>query len=406
MIIHEPETTIQDGEITLSSLVEWQAKLPHLPERLWFSFPESYQPFLTTERGEPAFLALLIPAMHYQETVEVRAPISPKVAYVLGHFQSLYKLISFGSLNPVEVNFKNITPFEPSGNPTARCMAFSGGVDSTLTLLSHLPESPYFDGIELSHGLFISGFYDMTLDRSEAYQKLFNEFTALFTRYNIEMLQARTNVHDFSRYHVSWGYHYNSALHGVALAMSNLISVLVKPIGNAYDLYPNSEVAASDQLIQTETFSIFTHGGHINRFDKTRIASEWPPAREYLRVCFMPLADPNRPNCGKCRKCLLAIVSLAISGTADNLLSRLPRLTFCKLLRWTLFHKGEPRNDKFMKMRARENKKRALWLFLVLVLPLRDIKRKMRALVFSLLPANKYPAIKRYLDRISIKYQI
>ncbi len=44
MIIHAPETTIANGEITLSAHVETRPNSLNLPETLWFAFPEEYAP--------------------------------------------------------------------------------------------------------------------------------------------------------------------------------------------------------------------------------------------------------------------------------------------------------------------------------------------------------------------------
>ena len=87
MLIHEPETTITNGEIILSARVEFSKPVSKIPEKLWFSFPEAYQPYVVPDCGSAFLLGMLAPAMYYQEDIEIHSTVSSKLAYNLEEFQ-------------------------------------------------------------------------------------------------------------------------------------------------------------------------------------------------------------------------------------------------------------------------------------------------------------------------------
>jgi hypothetical protein len=138
MIIHPPEVTQGNGEIKISAKVETSKAIPHFPDRLWFSFPESYQPDLTP-RSEAFLLPLLVPAMYYQEEIEVRGSISPRLAVNLREFVYIYHR-SF-DLPLTGFTASAFEAFEPATKPEAVMLSFSGGVDSMYSLYMNLPEN-------------------------------------------------------------------------------------------------------------------------------------------------------------------------------------------------------------------------------------------------------------------------
>ena len=79
MIIHQPEISIEHGELCLSARVELTKHIDNYPNYLWFKFPEDYIEHIT-ERSDAFLTALLLPMMYLGEEIEVRETVSPKLA--------------------------------------------------------------------------------------------------------------------------------------------------------------------------------------------------------------------------------------------------------------------------------------------------------------------------------------
>ena len=113
--------------------------------RLWYRVPESVT---VSKNVEPFLAAALIPAMLKGERIEVDSenPVSPALLSNLNQLQEIYHCWN-SSLNIIEINVSgNADKFTNEGVASF----FSGGVDSSYTLLKHLDE--------INHIIYISGF--------------------------------------------------------------------------------------------------------------------------------------------------------------------------------------------------------------------------------------------------------
>jgi hypothetical protein len=113
--------------------------------RLWYRLPRSYP---VTRAGDPFLAAALLPAMLRGEKLEVdpRLPVSPKLLKNLAVLQEIHH-----SWNPV-LKIIPVSAQTSASRPLRQgaMSFFSGGVDSTYTLLKRIEE--------ISHIVFIQGF--------------------------------------------------------------------------------------------------------------------------------------------------------------------------------------------------------------------------------------------------------
>jgi len=219
LIIHQPELTHKNGEVEVSARIEFDQLIPNIPDRLWFRFPESCAEYLT-DRGDGFLLNMLIPAMHYGEDIEVRAAVSPKLLYNLKEYQYLFA--SKYHLPDVNIHCGSIKAFEPKTDLEAVLVTYSGGVDSSFALWSHLPQNQPIASRQITHGLLIQGFnaFDIPLENPEYFNFVYKKYDQLLNELGISLLYVKTNIHEFAKFRIDWYRAQASALTGIVFQFS------------------------------------------------------------------------------------------------------------------------------------------------------------------------------------------
>ena len=211
------------------------------------------------------------------------------------------------------------------GPKESNLLFFSGGVDATYSLVSHIEEKP---------ALVTVWGADIPWDNQDGWSRAiaFNQEVA--DRYGLDMLTIHSNfrrsynndvVEDYS-YKLVGDWWWSAFHHSVAMMC------LAAPIANGKreKLYfgssycakddPNwgSYVLASDPKI--DNFVRFTncqvvHDGYeASRYDKiSKICAfyETKDQKPYLRVCYL---SNTGKNCGICEKCASAIMAILLAG--------------------------------------------------------------------------------------------
>jgi hypothetical protein len=335
MILHIPVLRKKDGQIMVSSRVETHTPVPNLPENLWYRFPESYEPYLSARADGFAATALLS-AMFFGENLDIRAPISPKLAYNLLEYRNIFHSWLPGIFKMVDVRYEVVEIDRPSSKGTAVGTAFSGGVDSFYTLWSHLAQNQPIEEARITHGLFLHGF-DLRLDEERAFQSMTGRYAAFFNNLGLELLTASTNAYQFSEFRFDWLFFFGAALLGAAGCLSPLFTRFYIPSGPSYtNPRPNGSSALIDHLLSTEHMDIVHHGASITRFDKMAVVTQWPVTYDLLRVCAHRTQSAEIMNCSACHKCYRAMSTLHILNAADKYSTLNPKLTPIDFFRWGL----------------------------------------------------------------------
>jgi len=208
-------------------------------------------------------------------------------------------------------------------------LLFSGGVDSTYSLISNISLKPRL--------IMFSGVQHYQLDPSyKRYEQLVREtYSAFAKRQGLGINFIETNIigilndsrisHDFYktlRGTGLWlGLQFPLTLLGLPAPLSIgrfnrlLIAASVDP-KHDYNKYPHSSQPRIDEKFAWADLKV-THDGYIHRFNKTRLIVEYLKKNElYLKVCNKP--PPNRLNCSACEKCLRTAAPLVLEGIDPN----------------------------------------------------------------------------------------
>jgi hypothetical protein len=263
-------------------------------DEIWYDFDASLEiqprlePFLPT--------ALLLGMAHGRDIrTDGSAAASPKL---LKSLETLQRIIR--QWNPESHAIAIDTPSaEPVPRPEMVASTYSGGVDSTATLLRR------FD--EITHLVFLSEFDRRSKD---AWPDVEREMQTRIAKIGKKPITIQTNV---IRRTVELGIS-SHVSHGAILCA--VLSTLAPRIGyvptsTTYrELKPWGSHPLTDPLWSTEATEI-SHDSHdMLRTEKTALVATNPLLFSQLQVCWYARTE----NCGKCSKCLRTMLALKVLG--------------------------------------------------------------------------------------------
>lgn len=310
MIIHEPETQLEDDRVTLISRIEMSDSGLDVPDELFFQYDVAYASWIGS-RTDPFLSSLLLVAMQYGEDLHVRGSVSARLLLGLEEYQRTFHCWFPWRFGPVSVRVDREVASEPL-REGARACAFSGGIDSFYTLWSHLPATDPNPLSRVSHLLFVHGF-DVPLANQRAYETAREAFLPMAKSVDVELIAARTNAQDFAP-RFNWGVFHGAPLAGCAQALASGLQRFYVPASHTYnDLVPWGSDPRVDHLLSTESLEVVHDGASATRVAKTTALVGWPAPRGLLRVCS-PRADGELRNCCRCEKCLRTMLALEMLG--------------------------------------------------------------------------------------------
>ena len=314
MIIFEPRTRTTDrGTVELLAAVESRLPPRDGSRELVLEYPLWCSDWIAP-RADAFVAALILRAMSVGEDIEVRAPLSARLARGLEQYQRTLAAWFPHRLTPVEIR----GPIEPAGPASGGAVltAFSGGVDSYYTLWAHVAGQETCELARITHGLFVHGF-DLPLSQADAAYDVARDRTAEgLADLGIELVTARTNVQSFVPRR-DWGLFHGSALAAAALALGRGVRRFYVPATHTIGhLVPWGSDPRIDPLLSTETLEVVHDGAELSRVQKTAAIGAWPPTFGRLRVCVC--YDPAVINCGRCEKCLRTMMTLDLLGQLDR----------------------------------------------------------------------------------------
>ncbi len=320
MRIHAPEITRTNGNVRVSARIETEARLPHLPETLWYKFPEEFEGMIF--HGLEPFLIPLVPcAMNIVEAIDVPGDISPRLLFHLERYQQMYHYWEPRSFAPIPIRHAGSRGSDPLVNP-ARAkpvgMMFSGGVDSFHTLHRNLPGNQPVPEYQITHGIYLFGF-DLQEHERASYAKSLARYQRLFADLHLTLIPLEFNARQFWRGGTQLeNRHWQAKTFGAGLAGAG--HVLGGGLGKLYmassQLFNHGEFMGSemrlDQSLSTEWLEIIHDGLVEDRTRKTVALADWPATYDALRVCWW---NPDGvQNCGQCPKCVRTMTTLEALG--------------------------------------------------------------------------------------------
>jgi hypothetical protein len=272
---------------------------------------------------EAVLPACLMPAMRFGGELDLPVSISARLLRNQREFQAIQRAWSYGwgfgdpPLEEVEVLAE---PGQPPAPPEEGRVAafFSGGVDSWSTVLDHP---------EITDLIFVRGI-DLVLGaphQAELADRVEARIRDTAERLGRRLHAVETNLRQLSEPLVRWESFYGCALVTVALFLAPRFErVLLAGDTDFETQFPMGANRLVDQLWSTEQLEIVDDGGRYSRVERTRQIAGDPLVQQTLRVCW---ENPDGAyNCGRCRKCLMTMLTLEAVGARTSVATFPPEL--------------------------------------------------------------------------------
>ena len=298
--------------------LSFEARIGDRRERIWMR---------TDAEGptspEAVLPACLVPAMRFGGTLEVPVPISPRLLRAQREYQGIQRAWSLGwtfgdpPLLDVEVRAAAAEPQPAPGNGRVAAF-FSGGVDSWSTLLDHP---------EITDLIFVRGI-DLLVDAPHQ-QALSTQVEArlrsVADELGLTFHPVETNLRQLTDPLAVWETYFGCALAAVALFLGPRFERVL--IAGSVDYEVQETFGGTrlvDQLWSTELLEVVEDGGRFSRVERTAKVASDPTVQRSLRVCW---ENPGGAyNCGRCRKCLMTMVTLEALGARGAVTTFPPEL--------------------------------------------------------------------------------
>ena len=324
MIVHKPLITCAGDEVRVEAAIELKhSDLPR-PSTLWFALPNVYQNHVT-DWADGFAVALLPLAMRLGEPMRIVGELSSRLAAGMREYQRIQSAWKPGFFTQVEVQCERLRTRDPGEASGAVGVAFSGGVDSSYSLWSHLAENEPYPTFRVSHCLMINGFdEDSDLSGPGRFLPIQRLYETAMARQGVGLLVVRTNLLQILGYEVR-KQSFAAFLTATALVLGRLFSRLFVSSGHnvpAIGMYRDGSHLMLDHLLTSETMETIHDGAHATRVDKTVAISRWPETYDLLRVCFHATGVQEGrdaiANCCRCEKCIRTMTTLEIAGSLAN----------------------------------------------------------------------------------------
>lgn len=295
----------EPGELSFEARLEGSE-----PRRIWFRSETEVVP-----SADAALAACLMPAMRAGGTLEIDAPISPRLLRNQPEYQAIQRVWSFDwaygeePLEEVEVMAPSRTPDAPS--PSGRVAAFfSGGVDSFATILANpeVTDLIFIRGVDILPRLTHQ---EGLADRVEA--RLREAASELGKPLHV----VETNVRDLSDPLIRWECYFSCPLLAVSHFFAPLFDRVLITGDTDHETQPLIGTSLLvDQIWSSEGLEVVDFGGRLSRQQRIELIADHPVVRRTLRVCW---ENPDGAyNCGRCRKCTMTMISLEAIGALQS----------------------------------------------------------------------------------------
>ena len=257
--------------------------------------------------------AIVCHAMAERCDIHLHGPATRTMLLNLAEFQLAWSRWLPAVYRPVEIEVDTIVT--TTGERSARSIAaFSGGADSSFTLLRNSPQSaaPSYgvDTVLLVHG------FDVSLANGADLQELIERTAPIRAQAGVQLRIVRTNSKELSlqRWEDSFAAQLAACMH----LFSAEFSIALLGSSEPYDalVLPWGSNPVTDHLLSGGQLKIVHDGAAFSRSEKIAFLSRFPAAVASLKVCWE--GKQQGRNCGVCEKCVRTQLNFLAVGMKQS----------------------------------------------------------------------------------------
>jgi hypothetical protein len=275
---------------------------------LWFDVPGDCREQLS-ETGDP-WLILMVPlALASGEDIALKFPVEPRL---LENLQGMMRFWAswYPDLKPVRMEAPSRAESKHSAD--RRGLFFSGGADSTFTLLRHDSVATGCGSGPVDDLIFVAGL-DVPISDPVEVDAAGSHLASVAARHRKRLLPVTTNLKQLDTPYVpNWLLFYGCALGAIGHLLAGRFSEILISAGMTYgNRPPTGAHPVTDPLLSSRGLRFVHDGAAFTRIEKLRRIADAGPPLDSLRVCW---ESRRHDNCSRCEKCLLTMVILDLAG--------------------------------------------------------------------------------------------
>jgi hypothetical protein len=280
-------------------------------QTLLYEFPRELAP-PPPDNFDAALCATVLPAMAEGRDIRLRGPATSALLLNLSEFQLAWSRWLPAVYRPVEIEADSVVHSERP-RTTRAIAAFSGGVDSSFTLLCNTVEAAAasypLDTVLLVHG------FDVSRSNPDAFRELMARTDTLRQLAGVQLRIVRTNSKEL-RFQ-PWQYCFGAELAACMHLFSGEFSHALIGSSEPYDalVLPWGSNPVTDHLLSGGRLAMVHDGAAFSRTDKIAFLSRFPEAMRSLKVCWQ--GSQQGRNCGVCEKCVRTQLNFLAVGIAN-----------------------------------------------------------------------------------------
>jgi hypothetical protein len=280
-------------------------------DTLFYEFPRELAP-PQPDNFDGVLCATVLHAMAEGLDIHLRGPATSAALRNLSEFQLAWSRWRPRVYRPVTIEVDSV--ISHAHPPTGRALsAFSGGVDSSLTLLwntlNRTVDRYPVDTLLLVHG------FDVSRSNADALRELVERTDALRQLAGTQLRIVRTNSKELRLQ--PWEYSFGAELAACMHLFSAEFSHALIGSSEPYDamVLPWGSNPVTDHLLSGGRLAIVHDGAGFSRTDKIALLSRYPAALKSLKVCWQ--GSQQGRNCGVCEKCVRTQLNFLAVGIAN-----------------------------------------------------------------------------------------
>jgi len=256
-------------------------------------------------------MGVIFYAMRIGEDIQVAGALSQDALCNLHDFQECWQSWRPNVYRRVTISAGRILGSMRTPETPRAISAFSGGVDSSFTLVRHRALLSADGAHPLDSVMMVHGF-DIPLDQPGTFDALVARVRPLLDAYGVQLRIVRTNLRfldlqDWEDSHIA---QVAACLHNFSPEFSYGLVAGAKSYPELHIPYGCNPV--TDPMLAGAGMRLVHDGAGFSRTEKAALLARFPLARSSLKVCWEG-ADGSR-NCGVCEKCVRTQLNFLAAG--------------------------------------------------------------------------------------------
>lgn len=291
-------------------------------KQLWFSVPDEYGDWLTDDVYDAFMVAMLFPAMFYDDNLEIDGCVSELLYDKITHYIQKCEIAHHDYLHEVPVAVKGFDVTKKMGNLVGS--GFTAGIDAFSTIYDR-----FILEEKASHKISALFFFNVgthgggTERARKKFHTRYEYLKPLTVEWGLPFVPMDSNLFDF--YKFEWEFDAGIFCRNTAILVFQ--KVLSKYyIAYDYSYWETTHMTetdygavtdlCNDQIFGTESLELIVDGAQYRRSEKIERLLNFPPFFKYVNVCVSPRATPE--NCSGCHKCLRTELALDMINRLDE----------------------------------------------------------------------------------------